>query len=279
MLDIIQETILDSLKILPFLFIAFLFIELIEHRFSQKSLKAIEKSGKLGPLIGGIVGCFPQCGFSVLATNLYVTRIISLGTLISVYLSTSDEMLPILISSETNIQTVLGILAIKLLIGITSGFIIDLILRKKEKIHVHELCEEEHCHCEKGLIKSSLIHTLRTIFFIMVVSLILNTIMHFGGKDFLSNLFNKNNIFTPFIASFIGLIPNCAASVVITELYLNNILSLSSTIAGLLTGSGVAIIILFKSNKNLKENLKILLLVYLIGALSGVTIELINFIL
>jgi len=279
MLDIIQETIMDTLKIVPFLFIAFLIIELIEHKFSKKSLKIIEKSGRLGPLLGGILGCFPQCGFSVLATNLYVTRIITLGTLISVYLSTSDEMLPILISSGSDIKTIISILSVKLLIGIISGFIIDLLLRKKEKLHVHELCEEEHCHCEKGIIKSSLIHTLRTAFFIMLVSFILNIIMHFGGEEFLSSLFNDNNLFTTFIASFIGLIPNCAASVVITELYLNNILSFSSTIAGLLTGSGVAILVLFKSNKNLKENIKILLIIYLIGALSGLLIELINFIL
>lgn len=276
MLDIILETLLDSLKILPFLFIAFLIIELIEHKFSKKSLKIIEKSGKLGPLFGGILGCFPQCGFSVLATNLYITRIITLGTLISIYLSTSDEMLPILLSSGSSIQTILSILGTKLLIGIISGFIIDLILRKKEKIQVHELCEKEHCHCEKSLLKSSIIHTFHTIFFIMLVSLILNTIMHFGGKETLSNLFNKNNFINPFIASLIGLIPNCAASVVITELYLNNLLSYSSVIAGLLTGSGVAILVLFKSNKDLKENFKILLIIYLIGTLSGVIIELIN---
>lgn len=276
MLDIILETIIDSLKILPFLFIAFLFIELIEHKFSKKSLNLIEKSGKLGPLLGGILGCFPQCGFSVLATNLYITRIITLGTLISVYLSTSDEMLPILISSGSNIKTILSILITKVLIGITSGFIIDIILRKRQKIQVHELCEEEHCHCEKSIIKSSTIHTLKTLFFIMLVSFILNIIMHFGGEEFLINLFNKNNIFTPFLASLIGLIPNCASSVVITELYLTNILSFSSTVAGLLTGSGVALLVLFKSNKNIKENINILLLIYFIGAISGVIIELLN---
>ena len=279
MLDIILETLLDAIKILPFLFVAFLLIELIEHKLSKKSLKIIEKSGKLGPLLGGMLGCFPQCGFSVLATNLYITRIISLGTLISIYLSTSDEMLPILISNKVDIKIILNILLTKVLIGITVGFVIDFLLRKKEKLDIHELCEEEHCHCERGLIKSSIIHTLHTIFFIILVSFILNIVMHFGGKDFLSNLFNENNIFTPFIASLIGIIPNCAASVVITELYLNRILSFSGVIAGLLTGSGVALLVLFRSNKNLKENIKILLIVYLAGSLSGVLIELINFIL
>ena len=279
MIDIILETIIDSFKIIPFLFISFLIIELIEQKLSKKSIKLIKKSEKLGPLLGGILGCFPQCGFSVLATNLYITRIISLGTLISIYLSTSDEMLPILIARKSNISTIISLLAIKLLIGVTSGIIIDLLLRKKEKIQVTELCQEDECHCEKGIIKSSIIHTTKTTLYLMIITFILNITMYIGGEELLSNLFNKNSIFTPFLTSLIGLIPNCASSVVITELYLNNILSLSSTIAGLLTGSGVAILILFKSNKNLKENIKILLTVYLIGSLSGILIEIINFIL
>lgn len=275
-LHIIIHTILDTLKLFPFLFIAFLIIELIEHKFSKKTIRIVEKSGKLGPLLGGILGCFPQCGFSVLATNLYVTRIITLGTLISIYLSTSDEMLPILISKGTNLKTITTILLIKLSVGIISGFIIDFLTRKKNKINIKDLCLEDDCHCEKGIIKSSFIHTTNTLLFILLVSFILNIIMHFGGEELLKNLFNKNNIFTPFITSLIGLIPNCGSSIVLTELYLNNILSLSAIISGLLTGSGVAILVLFKSNKNLKENIKILLTVYLIGVLTGLIIELIN---
>ena len=278
MLDIILDTIIDGLKLLPFLFIAFLIIELIEHKFNKKTVQIIEKSGRFGPLLGGLLGCFPQCGFSVLATNLYVTRIITLGTLISVYLSTSDEMLPILISRGSNIKTILSILSLKLLIGVISGFIIDFLTRKKQQINVQELCENENCHCEKGILKSSITHTLNTLFFIMLVSFFLNIVMHFGGEEFLSKLFNKNSMFTPFIASLIGLIPNCGSSIIITELYLNKILPFSAVISGLLTGSGVAILVLFKSNKNLKENIKILLIVYLIGVLSGLLIELVNFI-
>ena len=275
-LHILIHTFIDTLKLFPFLFIAFLIIELIEHKFSKKTIKVIEKSGCLGPLLAGFLGCFPQCGFSVLATNLYVTRIITLGTLISVYLSTSDEMLPILISHGTDSKTILSILSVKLLIGISSGFIIDFLTRKKQKINVQELCIEDKCHCEKGIIKSTLTHTTNTLFFILLVSLLLNIIMHNGGEEILSNLFNKNSIFTPFIASLIGLIPNCGSPIVITELYLNEILPFSSVISGLLTGSGVAILVLFKSNKNIKENIKILLIVYLIAVLSGLLIELIN---
>jgi len=280
MLHIIVHTLKEVLNLVPFLFIAFLLIELIEHKFNNKSKKIISKSGKFGPLLGGLLGLFPQCGFSVFATNLYVTRIISLGTLISIYLTTSDEMLPILLSEKVEFNIIFKLLAIKFIIGIIAGFIIDLVLRKtskKEKIN-YELCDEEHCHCEKGIFKSAIKHTLNTILFIFIITLILNILMHTSGEENLSKLFLKDSIFGPFIASLIGLIPNCGASVVITQLYLNNTITLGSTMAGLLTGSGVALAVLFKSNKDYKENLIILGLLYIIGVISGIIIDLIGII-
>lgn len=277
MLDIILDTILDGVKILPFLFVAFLMIELVEHKVGKKGIKVIEKSGRLGPLVGGLLGCLPQCGFSVLATNFYVTRIITMGTLISIYLSTSDEMLPMLISHGSSAYTIFGIVGIKLLIGIIVGFIVDFFVKKQDNVLLEEFCDNDHCHCDKGLFKSSLIHTLKTLFFIVLVSFCLNLVMYFGGTDVLSNLLDKNNILTPFFASLIGLIPNCCASVVITELYLNGVLSVSSVIAGLLTGSGVSLLVLFKSNKNIRENVKILLIIYFVGAISGILLNLLGF--
>lgn len=280
MFHIIEHTLKDSINLIPFLFIAFLLIELIEHKFNNKSKKIISKSGKFGPLFGSILGLFPQCGFSVFATNLYVTRIISIGTLISIYLTTSDEMLPILLSEKVEFNTIFKLLAIKFIIGIIAGFIIDLILNKfnkKEKI-TYELCDEEHCHCEKGILKSTIKHTLNTIIFIFVITLILNILIDTSGQENLANLFLKDSIFGPFIASIIGLIPNCGASVIITQLYLNNTISLGSTMAGLLTGSGVAIAVLFKQNKNYKENLSILGLLYIIGVVSGIIIDLLGII-
>lgn len=276
MFDIIYDTFKDGLKILPFLWIAFLIIELLEHKFSRKSKKLVEKSGKFGPLFGGILGCFPQCGFSVMATNLYVTRIITLGTLISVYLSTSDEMLPIMLSHGGDVEELLLIIGIKVVIGVISGFLIDLFVRKKDSVSIEELCVEDECHCDKGVFISSLRHTFKSLFFIMIVSFFLNIIMYYGGEDVLTSVLGHNSMVAPFIASMIGLVPNCSSSVVITELYLNGVLSISSLIAGLLTGSGVALLVLFKSNKNLKENIRILLLVYLIGVLSGLMIELVS---
>lgn len=267
--DIIWDTIIDGLKILPFLWGAFFIIELLEHRFTGKTKQVIERSGRLGPLLGGILGCFPQCGFSVMATNLYVTRIITLGTLISVYLSTSDEMLPILLAHGTDGTVVVGIMLAKLGIGVISGFIIDCLVKKEEVSHIHELCESDHCHCENGVIRSSLKHTLHTLVFIMIVSFGLNIVLYYGGTDFLSNIFQGNSFLTPILSSLIGLVPNCASSVVLTELYLNGVISFASVIAGLLTGSGVALLVLFRTNKNIKGNFRILLIVYLIGVLGG----------
>lgn len=276
MLDVIVDTLLDGIKLIPFLFIAFLILELLEHKLSGKNKKIIEKSGKFGPIIGSMLGAFPQCGFSVAATNFYATRIITLGTLISIYLSTSDEMLPLLISEGVNIKLIIKVLGIKILIGMISGFIIDLIFRKKEKNHIHDFCEEEHCNCKNGVLISTIKHTLNITLFIIIISFILNTIIYYIGEDTLGNLIFRKKVLGPILSSLIGLIPNCASSVVITQLYLGNVISFGAMMSGLLTGSGVAILVLFKVNKNLKENLKILGLVYIIGVISGIIIELIN---
>lgn len=276
MLEIIYDTIIDSLKLLPFLFITFLLMEYFEHKMKNKNKKIIEKAGKLGPLFGSILGAFPQCGFSVAATNLYATRIISLGTLISIYLSTSDEMLPILLSEQAPISLIIKIIIIKVIIGMISGFMIDLFIRKEEKNHVHDFCHEEHCDCEHGLLKSSLKHTLDIFVFIIIISFLLNLGFSYLGESTLNKIFMKQSILGPFLSSLIGLIPNCGASVVLTKLYLSNTISFASLISGLLTGSGVAILVLFKLNKDKKDSIKILSIIYLIGVLVGVFLYLFN---
>ena len=281
MLEVILDTLLDTIKLIPFLFVAFLLIELIEHKISNKTTNLIKKTGKLGPLFGSLFGLIPQCGFSVLATNLYVTRILSLGTLIAIYLSTSDEMLPILISEKAGLKEIGIILLIKFLVGLIIGFLIDLIYRKKEtkkEEHIHDLCDHDHCHCEEGILKSSIIHTLKTIAFIAGITFILNTIMYYIGEEYLKEILSKNTLLAPFISSLIGLIPNCGASIVISELYINHLINLGTTISGLLTGSGVAILVLYKSNKNLKENLTITAIIYGVGVITGLLIELITLI-
>ena len=252
MKHILLDTLFESLNLLPFLLITFLIIEFIEHKASKKSIKMLTKTKKYGPIIGGILGATPQCGLGVMATNLYATNIITIGTLIAIYLSTSDEMLPVLLSEGMPFSKILIILLIKVIIGIVCGFIIDFIFRKKNKhtkIDVQELCENEHCHCENSIIKSSLIHTLKTFSFIFLVSFVLHIFIHEIGEDKISNLLLNGNIFTPFLSSIIGLIPNCAGSVVITELYVNNVISFGFMLAGLLTGSGISILILFNIYK------------------------------
>ena len=278
MQEVLLDTLIDSLKLIPFLFFAFLIIEFVEHKLTKKNKSVISKAGRLGPLIGSLLGAVPQCGFSVMATNLYSIRIISLGTLVSIYLATSDEMLPILLSHRVEVSLIIKILLIKVLIGMFWGFVIDLILRERkcEESVQYDICDDDHCNCSHGILKSTCKHTLITILFIFLISLVLNAIMDTVGINFLSKILLKNSIFGPFIISLIGLIPNCAASVVITELYLREAISFGSMISGLLTGSGVSLLVLFRVNKNIKDNFKILGLVYLLGVISGVVIEIIS---
>ena len=280
MKEVILDTILDSLKLIPFLLVAFLIIELLEHKLNNKTKNIITKSKKIGPIIGSLLGVIPQCGFSVMATNLYITRIITLGTLISIYLSTSDEMLIIMISEKVEISLILKILLIKIFFGIVYGLIIDKIInkKKKEKETNYELCDEEHCDCNHSILLSAIKHTLHITLFIFIITLIINTIFTLLGDNYLSKILLNNSILSPFITSLIGLIPNCAASVILTELYLNSTISLGALIGGLLTSSGSSLLVLIKNNKNQKENLSIILLLYALGVLSGIIIELISLI-
>lgn len=277
MLEVIEDTLIDGIKLLPFLFITYLIMEYIEHKTSKKAKEVIKKSGKFGPIIGSILGAFPQCGFSVAATNFYAARVITLGTLISVYLSTSDEMIPIFISEGVNIVTLLKILGIKILIGMLAGFIIDLVLRLRrkniEEERIIDLCEKDHCHCEHGILKSALKHTINIFVFVLIITFVINIIIHFIGESTIENFVKSNMIFGPVLGGIIGLIPNCASSVILTQLYLENVISVSTMISGLLVGAGVGLIVLFKMNKGIKENLCITGLLYIIGVISGIIIQ------
>lgn len=278
MLDVILDTLIDSIKLLPFLFITYLLMEYIEHKMKHKSKETIQKSGKWGPFFGSLLGIFPQCGFSVSATNLYAGRVITLGTLIAVYLSTSDEMLPIFISEAVSPIIILKILAIKLVIGMIAGFIIDLVInvltKNKIKENIEQVCEEEHCHCnENGILKSSIHHTLNIFVYIIIISFIINTIVHFIGEEAIANLLLNKTIIGPLVSALIGLIPNCAASVIITNMYLQKVISFGSMMAGLLTGAGIGLAVLFKTNNEIKENIKIVVLLYSIGVIVGIVID------
>lgn len=278
-IEILEETVLDSIKLLPFLFVTYLIMEYIEHKTSDKVKETIKKSGKYGPILGGIVGIFPQCGFSVSATNLYAARVITLGTLISVYLTTSDEMLPILLTEAVPITTILEILGIKLAIGIVAGLVIDFVMRKLKKQeqqeNIEELCEHEHCHCEEGIIKSAIKHSINILIFILIITLIINIIITLVGEETIANIISHNIILGPVIAGIIGLIPNCASSVILTELFIEQVISMPILISGLCVNAGVGLLVLFKTNKNIKENIKIISLLYFIGVISCIILEII----
>lgn len=278
MVDVLLDGLIDTLKLLPYLLVTFLVLEFIEHKFSKKNQKLLSKNKKYGPILGGLLGALPQCGFSSMAANLFSARVITMGTLIAVFLSTSDEMLPIMISEKTDVLVLIKIIGFKVIVGIIIGFIVDLIYRKKvnDKEEIKELCEHDHCSCEHdGIIISSLKHTLKIGLFILIANLVINIIIFKVGEDNVSNLLLHKNILTYFLSSLVGLIPNCAGSVIITELYLSNMISIGTMLAGLLTGSGLGILLLFRTNKKLKENLVILSIIYFVGVVIGILVDLI----
>lgn len=273
MLDCFIDGLIDTLKVFPFLLVSFYIIEILEHTINSN--KRLESSGKYGPVLGSLLGIIPQCGIASIATNLYVTGIITLGTLISVFLSTSDEMIPILLSEKVSIKLILIILGIKLVVGLVSGLLIDLVYPRKIKSH-YEICEEEHCHCDDHKFISAFKHTINISLFILVINVLLNMVFNYGLNDYLSSLLLKDSIFSPIITSLIGLIPNCASSIVITKLYLASSISFGSMIAGLLTNSGIALVVLFKTNRNFKENINIILLTYFIGTVIGIILNILH---
>ena len=277
--DIILDTLLDSVKMLPFLFGAYLLIEFLEHKASDKLQNALSKSGNHGIVVGAILGTVPQCGFSVAAANLYSGKVITLGTLIAVFISTSDEAIPVLLSSPGNAGVLLKLIIAKIVISLIAGFLVDFVLKAR---HVQEnepelqdhnvLCH--HCGCEHGIIRSAIKHTVSIFLFILLVSFVLNGLITWIGQDTISKVLLTDSVFQPFIAALIGLIPNCAASVMLVQLFLAGSLSFGSVVAGLCTGAGIGLAVLFRANRNWKKNLLILLLLYGIGSISGLMIHL-----
>ena len=253
--DVILDTGLDCLKMLPYLFVAFILIEALEHYSGEFTEKVLAKVGKAGPIFGAVAGCIPQCGFSVMAANLYAGGIISVGTLLSVFIATSDEAILIMLGNPDAVQEVGILLVAKVVIAIVAGYVIDIFFQKKISIPKESgnLCDECGCHEEE--------------------SGVLNLCIEIFGIEQLSTFLLGDTIFQPFIAAVIGLIPNCAASVILTQLYLNGAISFASVIAGLCTGAGIGLVVLFKINREKKENLKIVGVLYIISVIAGVILE------
>ena len=272
----------DALKVLPLLFLSYLLIEYIEHKASQKLEKALSTSGKYSKVAGAILGIIPQCGFSAIAATLFSNRVITIGTLVAVFLATSDEAIPMLLAHPEKSKDLILILIIKFIIAVVFGTIIDMIFNKKasdkekaEDMHKHidETCKD--CDCEHGIFKSSLRHTFNTFVFLLAISFALTFVIEAIGEETFEKFILSGSILQPFITSIIGLIPNCFSSVLLARLYVEGSISLGAIISGLSTGAGVGSIILLKTNKNLKENVTILGLVYIIGVFCGILIDLV----
>lgn len=278
MFEVIEDTLIDGLKLVPFLFITYLFMEILEHKMNNNVRQKIAKAGKTGPIWGGILGVLPQCGFSTAAASLYSGGIITVGTLIAVFMSTSDEMLPILISRASGAEMIFKILFVKVLIAVISGLAaeyvyVKIFLKKEREPDIHTVCEEEHCHCEDGSFISAVKHTIKITVYIMLISFVLNVITHFWGIESMESLFSSVPLLELFLSALIGLIPNCASSVVITEFYLDGVISAGSMMAGLLVNAGVGMLVLFRLNRHVKQNLSIVSVMYLLGVFWGFVIQ------
>lgn len=287
----------DTLRLLPFLFLTYLLMEYLEHKTKEASQKMIQKAGRMGPLIGGIAGVFPQCGFSAAASSFYAGGVISVGTLLAVLLSTSDEMLPIFISESVDAAVILKLLVLKIFIGTLSGFILDglwkaggrrrRIQEEHRHIHrehhekdIHDLCQHEHCHCEEGsILKSALIHSLQIALFLFLVTLAIGFLVEVVGEDQIGSLIGSQPVLGVFLAGLVGMIPNCAGSVIITQMYLEGLLSGGQMLAGLLAGSGVGILVLCRTNRGARENLGIIGILYGTSVFWGILFEILGIVL
>lgn len=278
-LDLLLDTVIDCLKMLPILFLAYLLMELIERKAGERLNRIVANVGFAGPALGGLLGAVPQCGFSGAIAGFYAAGIVTLGTLLSVFLSTSDEMLPILLSSRIAISTIVKILLFKVIGGILAGFVIDAVLRlinrqrHTDSEHIHDFCEQENCDCEESIWISALKHTAKVMALIFGVSLALNIVFEFWGADFLRGIITSVPVLGEALLALIGLIPNCSASVLITNLYVESVITAPQMIAGLMANGGVGLLVLFRLNKNARANISITVLLYVcavaLGLLSG----------
>lgn len=281
MLHILEHALIhsleDSIKVLPFLFITYLLMEYVEHKTNNTLIHMIKRPTG-GPIIGGIVGMIPQCGMSAMASNFYAGRMITVGTLAAVFLSTSDEMLPIMLSHSVGIETISKILLFKMGIAVIAGLLIDFVVKllknKEEEIRIHAMCEHEHCNCEKGIFRSAIHHTVHIFIFIVLITFIITIGIEIIGEEKLASFILNNPILGPVLSAIIGLIPNCASSVVITGMYLDGLMTFGTMMAGLLSGAGVGSLVLLRVNENKKESIGIILLLAVIGIVTGVTLNL-----
>ncbi len=277
--EIFLHGLLETLKILPFLFLTYLLMEFIEHKAGEKAERFMQRAGVFAPVVGGALGAVPQCGFSAAAANLYAGRIISVGTVVAVFLSTSDEMLPMLISGNVPAVGALLVVLYKALVGILVGLIVDLVLafmrKGREEINIDAICDEDNCHCERGIWYSALHHTLTISLFVLLVTVLINALVFFIGEEKLGSVMYGMPVVSHIVASIFGLIPNCAASVLLTKLCTSGIITAGTMMSGLFSGAGVGLLVLFRVNKKIKENIAVVGVILAAGILFGLLGDLI----
>ncbi len=273
-LDALLDAFWDTAKTVPFLLLAFFLLEAVEHYSDNFMNRTLGKVGKAGPLMGAVFGCIPQCGFSVAAANLYAGGVITLGTLMAVFLSTSDEAILLLLGHPDSGPVILKLILGKVLIGVAAGYLTDLLFAgRKEHKHIEDLCRGCGCSEDHGIIRPALRHTIKLAIYVFVFTAILNLILGLVGMDALKAFLRKDTWLQPFLTALLGLIPNCASSILITELYLAGGLSLASAMAGLCAGAGVGMAVLFRENHPVKENIAITGILYLFSAGAGLLLQ------
>jgi len=277
--EIFLHGLIDTLTIIPFLFLTYLLMEFIEHRAGDKAERFMQKAGAFAPVVGGVLGAVPQCGFSAAASNLYAGRVVSMGTIVAVFLSTSDEMIPILLSGSVPAGTVALVVLYKALVGIAVGLSVDFALRmmrrEPEKINIDAICDEDNCHCERGIWYSALHHTATISLFVLIITFAINALVFFVGEENLGAVMYNKPVISHIIASVFGLIPNCAASVALATLCTEGIITAGTMMSGLFSGAGVGLLVLFRVNKPIKENLTVMGIILAAGVIFGLIGDLI----
>ena len=288
-LHVLEHSVFDTLELVPFLLLTYLAMEAIEHSASAHVQAAVERSGKAGPVVGALLGALPQCGFSAMAATLYAGRVVTVGTLVAVILSTSDEMVPVFLAHQEPMGHMLAIMGAKVAVGLVVGLAVDAVLRARHRagdghLHIHELCEREHCHCDEGgahghehghghgrwaIVRSALVHTVQVTFFIFVVTFVFGLVIEHVGQDALGTLLANHPVRATFVSALVGLIPNCGASVAITELYLDGVLAVGPMIAGLLASGGVGLLVLWRTNADVRQNALVMVFIYAVSVLVG----------
>lgn len=279
--DWICDAIIDSIHTLPFLFIVFIFIEFFEYYYADKVNNFMKNSGKTGPLIGSLAAVIPQCGFSIIASSLYTNKLITRGTLIAIYLATSDEALPVLLSYPEKINLVLPVIGVKLLIAIIGGYLTDLLFKNSIDKNTVKETPEEGC-CKHDILTNNkinlwlhpIMHTLNVFTFILIITLILN----FFIKDstiinFLSNPDIGYKIIQPVLTSVIGLIPNCAVSIALTMMLIKGTITFGAAIAGLCSNAGLGLLVLLRKNKNFSDSIFIIIILLAASIISGMILQ------